>query len=198
MAFRKLLQPMEGFSWSPGREDWNADQQWIGVLRRLGLRFGKDVVMKYHERLYDNFRHSLEKCGSPIEYALLPVFFGYNWPMNGKSVMLSYCKDDIELTKSKGRVSMMNQAPFYGYRTDFTFKFMRHGTPVFMCVEADGKAYHDKDYDKERDDELKRRGVYTLRFAGSIIVKDPVSCAERINFVATELETTGKFVGYAA
>ena len=77
--------------------------------------------------------------------------------------------------------------------TNFAMAFARFGTPVFLAVEADGKDYHNSYDDSKRDNELRSKGVRTLRFTGSDINKDPKKCADNIKSCAKILETGGAF-----
>lgn len=195
--FKEMPRKVDMRGWKADEIFWEGKDLWIGALRHLSFCVGDDVMRKYTPMLTEQYKHAVERCESPIELYLLTALFAECWFWNDKPIITTYCKDATELTNSKGRVCLMNQCEFFGYRMDFTMKFQRHGTPIFLCIEADGAAYHNDTKDSKRDAELKRRGVTTLRFTGSKIKQDPTAITKHINSVATEIETTGNFVGYA-
>jgi hypothetical protein len=182
--------------WKADEMFWEGQALWAGALRRLATSAGGPLIAKYAPTITQSYKHAVARCESPIEVKLLTSLFGKCWTWNEKPIFLTYCKDAEEFTNSPGRVCLMNQCDFFGYRMDFTMKFQRHGVPVFLCIEADGARYHNDTKDEERDAKLNRRGVKTLRFSGAAIHKDMVSTSEHINTVATEIELNGSFKGH--
>ena len=62
-------------------------------------------------------------------------------------------------------------------------------------VEADGAGFHDAEADRIRDERLKERyGLKTIRFSGSEIHADAMSCARNVKrFLMNSSETVGKY-----
>lgn len=80
------------------------------------------------------------------------------------------------------------------YRADFLVHSGAEYGNVRAVVEADGHDYHERTKeqaarDKKRDRLMIADGLYVLRFTGSEIWKDPISCAKEVyNFVANKAE----------
>lgn len=182
--------------WKADEMFWEGKDLWVHALRTLSRAAGRDAALKYSPKLTENYKHAVSRCESPIEVKLLTGLMGTCWFWNEKPIFVTYCEDATELTKSPGRVCLMNQCDFYNRRMDFTMKFQRHGAPVFLCIEADGARYHNDTKDEERDKYLSSKGVKTLRFTGSKIHKDAYAIASHINTIATEIEYHGKFKGH--
>lgn len=100
----------------------------------------------------------LANCESPIERALLPRL------------------RDALPPDARVRV----QVPIGPFRADFLVELVR----ARLVVEADGAAYHtapeDVEYDRRRDDYMKRSGFDVIRFTGSQIVRDAPACARAV------------------
>lgn len=67
------------------------------------------------------------------------------------------------------------QVPLHGFILDF------YAPSLKLCVEADGKEWHDAERDSRRDRILKNYGIATIRFTGSDIMRDPVDCVRELS-----------------
>lgn len=64
------------------------------------------------------------------------------------------------------------------YRADFLMAaHFSAAAPRVLCVECDGKAFHDAERDQARDVALIHAGIQTLRFSGARLRKDSFLCA---------------------
>lgn len=80
------------------------------------------------------------------------------------------------------------QASIGSYRVDFLLWFAMGNHFGGVAIECDGHAFHEKtkeqaSKDKFRDRFILAAGFPTMRFTGSEIFKDPISCCDQISLV---------------
>jgi very-short-patch-repair endonuclease len=131
------------------------------------------------------YGEALKHTESPIERRLL-------WAMLdqlGYRALLEPNRhvDDLQtvydLLQFKSQVVIVApQALFCGYRVDFAlFGLNNDDRPVTQIIECDGKDFHTKDWQIERDEKRDRFmvqwGARVARFTGREIMKYPIGCA---------------------
>lgn len=90
--------------------------------------------------------------------------------------------------------SITAQAPIGAYKADFLVWFA-HGKQVTgLVIECDGHDFHERtkeqaSRDKRRDREILTGGFPVLRFTGSEIFRDAVSCADQVGAALSPLLT---------
>ena len=78
------------------------------------------------------------------------------------------------------------QAKVGDFRVDFLLEPNGHK----IAVEADGRAYHDPESDRQRDDALKGLGISdVIHFTGSRIHRDPDACAADVQKALSGMRT---------
>ena len=58
-----------------------------------------------------------------------------------------------------------------------------------LAIECDGKDFHNAEKDRERDEEMAKLGIVTLRFAGTQIYNDAKSCVDEIMRIIEIIDT---------
>lgn len=108
--------------------------------------------------------------------------------------------------KGLDRVQIIPQFSCSVYRLDFAVAFWGYGTFARVAVECDGHDFHERTkeqaaHDKQRDRRLAAAGWPVLRFAGSEIAANALSCAAEVNAALMGLQwdvVTGYRAGLAA
>lgn len=191
-----LYHRADMLGWKADEMHWEGESLWRFALKSIAGAVGSEKAIRYEPRLTAAYKAAVAKCESPIEVKLLTGIFARSWEWSNKPVLVTYCDNYVDITNSPGRVCVANQIDFLGYRMDFMMKFQRHGSPIFLCIEADGAAYHNDTCDADRDRNLASKGVRTFRFSGKAIHKDMCEVARHIDNIAAEIELTGDFKGY--
>lgn len=84
------------------------------------------------------------------------------------------------------RIFFAQQISLGNYRVDFLFVAKcESGVTTLLAVECDGHEFHERSKeqaarDKSRDRELMSQGILVLRFTGSEIWADAVSCVNQV------------------
>lgn len=90
------------------------------------------------------------------------------------------------LKRKREGFKVRNQAPMWGYIADF------YVAECGLCIEVDG-GYHRAQADAERDANLARHGIFTLRFSNDEVLTDVESVVETIrNAVFANSQRTSK------
>lgn len=150
---------------------------------------------------YPIFSESLLCCESPIEtimaHALHGVFVFRGlgcWVSPGQSIEMF--KELAGVMKPVGvalHCAIAAQIKVSGYVIDFVVMLGatdKGGRPTLIAVECDGHEFHDKTKeqaarDKARDRRLAEAGLQVLRFTGSEIWRDAVTCGEQVRRLIT-------------
>ena len=144
----------------------------------------------WHERLDP---HGLfNDTESPIEHHLQrALFYGRFLERDGvPPVLLSR---DTQPLEGLDRVQIIPQLRIGVYRADFAIVHGRHGVFARVVVECDGRDFHDRtqeqaNHDRLRDRRLMAAGWPVLRFAGSEIASNVLSCASEIGAALSGLQ----------
>lgn len=138
---------------------------------------------------------------SPIEHMLLGalIWMNVDWADFPSADMLDGPSDDYHSTPSdRLEFWITPQAKVGNYRVDFLLWFKLKRNIAGIAVECDGHQYHEKTKeqaarDKRRDREILRAGYPVMRFTGSEIYKDAISCAEQVrDALSTPLNNVSK------
>lgn len=86
------------------------------------------------------------------------------------------------------------------YRVDFAFLNRNGNDPLFVAVECDGHAFHERTKeqvarDKKRDRFFQQAGWRVLRFSGSEIYRDPFKCVDEVFSLLSKIDGIGWFPG---
>jgi len=150
---------------------------------RSGKRIGKDIIRHAHAKVAENIlagTHSLQKpeVHRKANQVLASLHNGGTW-----------------LEKRLGwALEQVGLKPIKGYAVDVggRYRFPDFAFPeIHLAVEADGKAWHNKEKDSQRDALLKSVGWDTLRFSEERIDADLMGCAEEV--LRLVLNHSGKY-----
>ena len=137
---------------------------------------------------------NIDRYDSPIEYLLARAFgvllrLRYPQVLIDCGANLTTALVDEQLVDSGPRpifVLIVPQFKIGPYRVDFAVRYISglEGA-AGLVVECDGHAFHEKTKeqaarDKSRDRFLAAAGYRVMRFTGSEIWADPISCAEQV------------------
>lgn len=138
---------------------------------------------------YDNLKrlrpaiYAIYKTGkqkSPIETIFLYAFY-YTMERLGLRAIDIFAQQEINTSSGKRYILDFLVKPVRPQELK-TIKIL----PVdgfLLAIECDGKKFHNQTneqriYDRERDYNLQKDGITTLRFSGKRIYNDPYGCAE--------------------
>jgi very-short-patch-repair endonuclease len=143
-------------------EDWVVAQQWFFV-----------------DEIPDSLLLMFEECESPIEQLL----GGYLLAQNDGYNEIKFCSGPIE-PHIEG-TSLFCQKNIKNYRVDFLAVVHYRDRTRYISIECDGHDYHERTKeqarrDRQRDRDLKQHGIEVIRFTGSEIHRDPLTCAEEL------------------
>ena len=155
--------------------------------RQRGERARK-TINKQIERVRGELERSLPLCESPIERLMLIGMAYMPLPQNPELFPSIFDVVHDPLMPVKG-VVIAPQFQLGRYRLDFYLQWnwcANTGNASRLCVECDGKEYHDysqKDHytrDKIRDGFIASFGCETDRYSGAQIYKSGPECADMI------------------
>jgi len=152
----------------------------------MGVMWPK--MRQYADDLSDDLKRICEQCESPIEIRLAAGMLSHNWGSAEKPIPMRMAQSSQHFTVSPDKALMMPQCNFFGRRIDFAVRLQRLQMPVFVALEADGAAYHDKRKDAARDAELRAKGMETIRFEGRRIKSDAHQCAADLDHKTRTIE----------
>jgi len=129
------------------------------------------------------------KPESPIEEAMMIAFLG----VNAMCPIFKFEDDYLDLPLFQLVAHVRPQVSIAGYRVDILIEVKDDGKEVARIgVECDGHQYHDASReaaarDKARDRALTSAGIRIMRFTGSEIHRNAVSCANDVLDVILKL-----------
>lgn len=137
-----------------------------------------EAVRKYRLERWETSGRRL--CESPIEELFLAAAFSAGIDDDAQAhIYAKAYHDNLDLFPGD---HIWPQARIGNYRLDFLIVHVdRNGRKTFVAVECDGHEFHERTKaqaanDKMRDRFLTARGMKVLRFTGSEIYRDPMSC----------------------
>lgn len=140
------------------------------------------VLQEAAESLEINLAEWPEPNISPIERIFLEAWAAHRYAA-GYPDPLHLCEEWPNPPESDPFM-IHPQQPIGPYRVDFliTFDPDDGGAQMAAVVECDGHDFHEKTkeqaaHDKKRDRYLQSQGLTVLRFTGSELYRDPMSCA---------------------
>lgn len=126
-------------------------------------------------------------CDSPIERNLLAALLTGCWAFNRSVVPLVHDDKDYNSPMPDGEVVIIPQFQLGRYRLDFAVRVVKDGGYHLICLECDGKDYHeDWERDERRDDYLRAFGVPVMRYSGSTLHQSPIATADTLIDAITE------------
>ena len=150
---------------------WADQPGWEGRVNRFGLEDETDSPIELH-----------------MQRALLLGRF-----LHRDNLPPAILKAGFEPIKGLDRVQIIPQFRIAMYRADFAVCYWQHGTFARVVVECDGFDFHDHDpersqKDKQRDRKLMKAGWPVMRFAGSEIASNALSCASEVGAALAGLQ----------
>jgi len=146
--------------------------------------FAVDLGMRMSEL---NNLYNGDLIRSPIEGQLVACLLWLDKDWAGFPRVDDHEEFDERRTLEKGAVDfwITPQAKIGDYKVDFLMWFACGRTRGGIVVECDGHDFHEKTKqqaarDKKRDREIVAAGYPVMRFTGSEIFRDPVSCANQV------------------
>ncbi|PWC69130.1 hypothetical protein TSH7_01415 [Azospirillum sp. TSH7] len=124
-------------------------------------------------------------CQSQIEEILLgQIIFLYD---GYKPVQFDETPD-LPKEREDWRTWFSIQAPIGKFRADFLFTCIAQGHVRRLAVECDGHDFHERtkqqaQRDRARDRFMVAEGITVIRFTGSELYRDPMSCGEQLQGV---------------
>jgi very-short-patch-repair endonuclease len=110
---------------------------------------------------YEKFRERI------IEYGhRRPLSYMWDYPFDWHKILTPIEYDAWQIIRSLGYVVLYPQYPVLNYRADFANPNKK------IILECDGKAYHDKARDTQRDIKLFRAGWKVFRVTGSELYRN--------------------------
>jgi very-short-patch-repair endonuclease len=144
---------------------------------------------------YDAYNIAVKRSESQIEAILCATFVLYCWRINSskecfRSVLFN---GDIEsadtlasfAATNMGHIVVSPQIKVDRYRVDFMAALDNCSETRLLVIECDGHEWHERTkeqaaHDKARDRYLTNNGMSVMRFTGSEIVANPLSCVGEI------------------
>lgn len=140
--------------------------------------------------MLDDFGRGQDRCESQIEELMLAglMFLKHGWQDPVRLTAMSSAVPSESFTK------LYAQHKISSYRVDFMVEAVTGWPgfePVRVIVECDGHDFHEKTKeqaarDKSRDRELTMMGYIVMRFTGSEIFKDTITCVEQVETVINQ------------
>lgn len=163
----------------------------------------EDILQRAVRLAADEYKADLEsyiiepyhKVESPIEHAMLIAFAHHDCGFR-RDLELGCGKWEFCRTIEHGgpydldtRGTVYSQAEVGPYRTDFLVvmrhEMAGHKLDRLIAVECDGHNFHHKtkgqiERDKARDRYFASKNILVMRFAGSEIYRNPLSCVDQV------------------
>ncbi len=151
-----------------------------------------EIGVRAREDFCDLGKHWLGDCQSPIEIVLGTAMLverieGID-PATGLPSPVSSLIQGSVHSGTDYIGGLYRQTEIGPYRADFYLEAFDRDTRERWCriiIECDGHDFHEKTklqaaHDKKRDRWFQTEGIMVLRFAGSEIWADPLSCADQV------------------
>jgi very-short-patch-repair endonuclease len=149
-------------------------------MEKLFKRVENDLLQLFEERFDFLSRNLGVACESPIEEALAAAMIGSSWFNRVVSLELIPQLEE-ERFAGLGVPLLIPQYEWQGKRIDFKYV----DKPVEIFIECDGHDFHERmphqaTRDRKKDRLIQSAGIPILRFTGSEIYRDPLTCAYEI------------------
>lgn len=160
----------------------NIDQQ-MDQAMDAGLRRYRRMIASYFAVM----------CESPIEVVLGSVLFltaNIEMPPTIRTKLMILREDKSPSKRLDTQIELVPQHVWNNYRIDFAV-FSDLSYPIF--IECDGHDFHERTKeqaarDREKDRTVQAAGIPILRFTGSEIFRQPVTCAGTVlHFISDRL-----------
>lgn len=121
-------------------------------------------------------------CESPIERNLLAALITGCWPFSQSVVPLVHNAKDHNEPFPKSDVVIVPQLALFRYRLDFGIVVEKAGAKRIVCIECDGKEFHqDREREYARDAYLyDALGIPVLHYSGTTLYRRPLATADAI------------------
>lgn len=146
----------------------------ILVAGRGRMRSGSDEAW---QGVVTSYEKGQALCESPIERNILAGMLTSRWePFHLRNPVVALPDEDLPGED----IVIVPQFKVHRYRLDFAVFARFKERLSLVCVECDGKAFHDPSKDAVRDRDLAAIGIRTIRVSGQAALRNPITISDQV------------------
>ena len=167
------------------------------MARQTAESIVDEIAQKVANKALDDFMRVMEMAERRLESPIERVMFAALFYIFGDGEDFAFLIKDFSFGENPSspydQTDIYIQALVGTYRVDFLFDVHTDENRKFMVIECDGHDFHERTKeqaarDRARDRWMARQGITVVRFTGSKIWKDAISCAREVETLYCKIQ----------